>query len=53
MSEKVTCAYLYVIIWYSKGKKIKMKVDILIWPDIMMVICEDSYGGYMVMGTYI
>lgn len=25
-----------------------MKVDILIWPDIMMVICEDSYGGYMV-----
>lgn len=23
-----------------------MKVDILIWPDIMMVICEDSYGGH-------
>jgi len=46
-SEKVIYAYRgtpYVIIWYFKGKK--MKVDILIWPDIMMVNCEDSYSGY-------
>jgi len=43
-SEKVIYSYVYVIIWYFKGKK--MKVDILIWPDIMMVNCEDSYNGY-------
>lgn len=43
-SEKVIYEYPYVIIWYFKGKK--MKVDILIWPDIMMVNCEDSYSGY-------
>lgn len=29
-----------------------MKVDILIWPDIMMVICEDSNSGYGI-GAYI
>jgi len=41
---------IYMLL-YGILKEKKMKVDILIWPDIMMVNCEDSYSGYGI-GAY-